>query len=510
MILAPNAPVIWAPFPGKQTQFLSAAEFEVLFGGAKGPGKSDCLLVSATRQVDRAAYRAYIIRETGPQLSSLKERSHALFPKMQGRPAWNGDGHGRWTWPSGAKLYFESIATAEDCIKIQGKEPSFIGHDEVGNVQDERVLELEQAELRSPDPRIIPMWRGSANPGGKGHAMLKRRFVSKCGKDGRRIYVHRVQLDDGRVARLARRYIPARVTDNPIYANNILYMAQLKRLPEVLREQLLYGNWDAGYGSALAELDEHVHFCRPFVLPHYWTRFGSLDWGFGHPWVYIYYAVTEDGLVFVVDTVKGRNQLPWEIHGRIAHRFADDHEFAAMIRHSEYRYTVAGHDVNAKKKALGENTPSVAEQFLELGLPLSNANIDRAQGLNNLRHYTAWKGIGPDGEDDEPAVKFFDTPGNRWLFSQLESIIIDEDDMEDTLKVDADPMTGEGGDDGYDSFRYGMASRPPRPIGQFMEQVVSAFAPASLQHEHEWKYRDREQPTPGRSGRKGMSNYTPR
>lgn len=499
--------ILWAPFPGPQTEFLAAAEFEVLYGGAKGGAKTDSLLMAATRQVDRPLYKAYLVRETGPQLSEMKDRSHRLFPRLAAKPAWYGEGHGEWRFPSGAKIVFESIGTADDCQKIQGKEPSFIGHDEVGNVADERVLDLEQAELRSPDPAIVCMWRGSANPGGAGHAMLKRRFVEKCGRDGRRVYVRRVRLPDGRVARLARRYIPARVSDNPVYANNALYMAQLMSLPEVLRRQLLFGDWDAGYGAALGELEESVHIVRPFDVPSYWTRFGALDWGYQHPWVFCYFAVNEDGVVYVVDTVRGRHHLPHEIYGRIAHRFAG--RWGAAITHPEYRYTVAGRDCWAERKAEGQNTPSIAEQFGALGLPLSPANTDRHQGLNNLRHYIAWRGIGPPGTDDEPAVRFFDTPGNRWLFEQLQGMIVDEADMEDVLKVDADPVTGEGGDDGYDAFRYGLASRPPRAIGTWLEEPVSAFSPASLHYEVEWKYRDREPPTPGRRGRAGWANYTP-
>jgi hypothetical protein len=62
------------------------------------------------------------------------------------------------------------------------------------------------------------------------------------------------------------------VLDNPIYANDPLYMAQLATLPEVLRRQLLYGDWNAGVGTALDELEERVHIVRPFHVPEHWIR----------------------------------------------------------------------------------------------------------------------------------------------------------------------------------------------------------------------------------------------
>ena len=45
------APVIWRPQP-KQAAFMRRPEFEALYGGAAGGGKSDALLAEALRQVD--------------------------------------------------------------------------------------------------------------------------------------------------------------------------------------------------------------------------------------------------------------------------------------------------------------------------------------------------------------------------------------------------------------------------------------------------------------------------
>jgi hypothetical protein len=50
-----------------------------------------------------------------------------------------------------------------------GQEWGYVGQDEVGNIPDERVVDLVQAEIRCPDPSVIRMWRGSANPGKPGH-----------------------------------------------------------------------------------------------------------------------------------------------------------------------------------------------------------------------------------------------------------------------------------------------------------------------------------------------------
>jgi hypothetical protein len=422
-------------------------------------------------------------RETGPQLDEIKARMHRLYPRMATKPAWNGDGHGRWTWPSGARVILEAIGTPEEAARIQGKEPSVVAQDEVANIPDERTIDVIQAELRSPDPAIRCFWRGSGNPGKAGHAWVKRRFIIPCGVDGRKILLRRVRTIAGERV-LTRRFIPGTVLDNPIYANDPRYMAQLALLPEVLRQQLLYGDWNAGVGTALTELDRHIHMVRPFEVPPHWTMFGSFDYGFAHNWVWIAYCVDEDGRVTVVDTVRGRRHQLHEIVERVRSKLPVDDP--------RYLYTRSDTYIFQSKKERNIEEPTIASLMAEHHhLIVSLGITDRKAGLSNLRYYLAWRGLGPEGTDGQPALRFMDTPGNRWLFEQLEAMVTDEDDMEDVLKVDSDPETGHGGDDGYDALRVGMASRPQRAIGTFYEGEVRAFSKQTLAHMVEVLYRDR-------------------
>ena len=70
---------------GPQAAFCSRGEYEVFFGGAKGPGKTDCLIAEATRDIPNPKYHGLILRRTFPRLQEIIDRCWSLYPKLGGR-----------------------------------------------------------------------------------------------------------------------------------------------------------------------------------------------------------------------------------------------------------------------------------------------------------------------------------------------------------------------------------------------------------------------------------------
>ena len=75
----------WAPFPGPQTEFFERGEFEILLGGAAGPGKTDCIIMDAQRYAHVPGYRGIIFRRTFPRLQEIIDRGGQHIEPIVGR-----------------------------------------------------------------------------------------------------------------------------------------------------------------------------------------------------------------------------------------------------------------------------------------------------------------------------------------------------------------------------------------------------------------------------------------
>ena len=427
---------VWTPQPGFQRRVWALDVFEALIGGAAGPGKTDLLLYRGLRQVHQPNFRKLLLRRTFPELREIIDRSLLAFPQVGG--VWHAS-EKRWRFPSGATYEFGYCESYADVLQYQGQEYTEIDYDEAGQVADFlRIWTFLMSRCRrGGDGLRLSMWC-SANPGGPGHVQLQRRFVDLCPPDGTPI----VDADTG----LTRAFMAGKVTDNPILLQkDPQYINRLQALPEITRRHLLDGDWTAGEGAALSELNRAIHLIEPFDVPDLWYQWGAFDWGYNHPFLGGHFAADPDGNAYLVDSLYGRRRLDSEI--------ADALNEAFPVQ--QFRKFVAGHDCWNEVRARIEGTPTTAETFQKHGIHLVRANIDRKSGLKNMReyiHHDTALGI-------RPRFYVMRTPNNLRVFETLESMVIDPDNREDALKVDADDY-GQGGDEGYDVTRYGLAARP--------------------------------------------------
>lgn len=288
-------PLVWRPNRGPQTRFLASRVYEVLFGGAAGGGKSEALLVDALRQVHRPKYRALLLRRSFPELRELITRSRDLYPVAFPGARFNKQ-EKAWQFPNGAVIEFGYLAQDDDVYRYQGQEYSYVGWDEVTHFSEFAYTYL-LSRVRTTDPDLQPRVRATANPGGRGHAWVKARFVDPAPAG--------VVFQDPATG-TSRVFIASTLSDNPHLAVTD-YGRRLEALPEADRRALLEGDWNAYEGSVF-RLDAGVHVltreqCQALwggdAPPSEWPRFRVMDWGYARPFAILWIAVDSQGCAHV-------------------------------------------------------------------------------------------------------------------------------------------------------------------------------------------------------------------
>jgi predicted phage terminase large subunit-like protein len=202
---------------------------EALYGGAAGGGKSDALLMGALQFMDVPRYSALLLRRTYADLSlpgALMERAKEWLQSAAGR--WC-DKDKTWHFSRGATLTFGYLEHEDDKYRYQSSEFQYIGFDELTQFSETQYRYLFSRLRRLQDSQVPLRMRSASNPGGVGHAWVKRRF-----------------LDEGQ--QQGRVFVPARLADNP-HLDQEGYLASLNQLDPITRAQLLAGDWNAYEGG---------------------------------------------------------------------------------------------------------------------------------------------------------------------------------------------------------------------------------------------------------------------
>ena len=305
---------IWMPQP-KQIEFMERPEYELLYGGAAGGGKTDALLMEALRQVDVRNYRAILFRDTTKQLEGMISRSMELYPRIFPKAKYNAN-EMRWKFQSGAKIFFGYMQYEQDKYNYQGKAYDFIGFDEVTHfTYSQYTYMISRNRPMGPGTRVYI--RATANPDGKGMQWVKDRFITPAPPKTPIISDYEVEKPDGEKIKIRRKriFIPSNVFDNQaLLKNDPAYLANLAALPEAQRNAYLYGNWDSFKGQVFREWKNDpahyedrkwTHVIKPFRIPKHWKVYRGYDFGYSRPFSVGWYAVDERGKIYRIKEYYG-------------------------------------------------------------------------------------------------------------------------------------------------------------------------------------------------------------
>ena len=456
-----NTEVVFRPNKGPQVDFLAAPEKEVLYGGAAGGGKSFAMLVDLLRYASNGNHRALLLRRTVAELTELVDQSIKLYPKAFPGAVFR-ESKNTWSFPSGATALFSYVDKDNDVTRYQGQSFTWIGVDELGQYPTPYVWNYLRSRLRTTDPEIQTYMRASANPGGVGGWWLKKMFVDPTIPNEP---FWATDIDSGKVLRYGpnhpehadeplyqRRFIPARLTDNPFLMESGEYEAMLLSLPEVERRRLLEGDWDVADGAAFSEFDRSVHVVEPFEVPYNWPRLRAADYGYSSPSCVLWGAVDWDGNIFIYRELYDKGYTG-ETLARIINALEENDPLMQISVLDGACWSKHG------------TGPSIAESMIRNGVRWIPADKNRIPGKIELHRRLAI-----DERTDEPKLKIFSTCTN--LIRTLPTIPLSKTNSED---VDT-----KSDDHAYDALRYMCMTRPTGlPQNSIFNQIKKdTFQPA--------------------------------
>jgi len=288
----------FSPLPGPQRMAYESLADVVGFGGAAGGGKSFLAAGKALTQFDKSM----ILRRNGTELVAIIDE---VLNMARTRDGYNGQDK-IFRLPD-RQIEFGSTPNAGDEKKYQGRPHSFLCFDEAANFAEIQV-------------RFLMGWNRSTTPGQRCQTLLTfnpptssegrwivaffapwldKRFAGVRAKPGELRYVGVVPGENGVsrdlwvkdntpfvvvggqpcydfdhtqyqpqdiVTPQSRTFIPSRISDNP-YLMGSGYLAVLQALPEPLRSQMLYGDFEAGMTDDPWQ-----------VIPTAWVEDAMLRW----------------------------------------------------------------------------------------------------------------------------------------------------------------------------------------------------------------------------------------
>lgn len=293
----------WHPHP-RQAEALAISPlqaFEILYGGARGGGKTDTGQAWLLYDHEEPRYRALVIRRNADDLRDWIDRARSFYAGMGnilGNPP-------ELRFNEGSIVRTGHLKDEKAFSKYQGHEYQRLLIEELTQIASEESYLKLIASCRSTVPGLLPQVMGNCNPDGPGFSWVKRRW-NIDGTPDEPIWTQ--DKDTG----LMRVFVPARVQDNPtLMLNDPGYVSMLNGLPDGLREAWRDGSWSdpiipgAYYTQALLQARSEGRITRIPYDPalKVWTVW---DLGIGKQLVCVFVQITQTG-VHVIDCWQGDN-----------------------------------------------------------------------------------------------------------------------------------------------------------------------------------------------------------
>jgi hypothetical protein len=292
--------VVWRPQSGPQKALIDCPLTEILYGGARGGGKTDGVLgkYAIKGELYGRRFNAVFFRRQMPQQDDLIERAKDIYCPIGSE--WH-EQKKMFRLPAGGRIRFRPLENIQDAEKYQGQNLTDAAVEEAGNYPDAAPIDRLFGCLRSTEGVPIQLIL-TANPGGPGNEWLKSRYVNPAPLG--MVPIIR-KLPTGKTHSAI--YIPSKVHNNRILlASDPGYVDRLHLVgDEELVRAWLEGDWDVAAGAMFADvfkLDRHL--IEPFKIPSSWYIDRSYDWGSSSPFAVLWWAESDGTEAVMADGTK--------------------------------------------------------------------------------------------------------------------------------------------------------------------------------------------------------------
>ncbi len=256
-----------------------AAHVNLMLAGGRGGGKSHAAILCGLQHVVEFGdiARPLVVRESWNALQEIQDKFYTFCILAFGPKTTRNKSEGVINLPNGAVITFTNLSDEESVRKAQGRTYTALIGDEVGTLPPQCFVWLMRlrSNLRVP-PGKRAMIVLTANPHGKSHTTIYKRWISK----GPAWTVYRDEAGDLWMN------APSTLEENP-HIDQKAYVRQLRAATHgdvALAEAWIKGGWGALGGNLFGNFDPEKHVIVPpprYLLDARWTV-GS-DWGTASP-----------------------------------------------------------------------------------------------------------------------------------------------------------------------------------------------------------------------------------
>lgn len=437
--------------------------FEILYGGARGGGKTDAGIYWMIKPIEGLGwrptithpyFRGLVLRRSAKDLSDWLDRAERVY-KAYGARLRDRNKSPFFEFPSGAKIFAGHL---KDVAAYLGHEYQRMLIEELTQIPHELTYTKLTGSCRSTITEIKPQIFMTTNPGGRGHGWVRRRFVSAAPWD---------TFFQSPASNRWAIFIPSRIEDNPKLTaadpGYVQWLEGIKTVDEKLYRMWREGEWDAFEGQVFSEFAYHKNGRPWHVFDQFWfdyrlgERITGFDWGWRDPasmhWI-CRMPPNEYGVehIFIYREVYRGETTPKQ-WGQLMKRIQTI---------DPVRYMTLPHDTFSTRP---DGTTIATTMQSESGVAVRSAeNLKHGAKLNRIALMHNLLATSPDGM---PYLMIHSSCKN--LIRTLPELVYDETVVEE--------IDDQAEDHAFDSSTYGLTLLRPRFVDSALVPMLPQRAP---------------------------------